>query len=67
MSRDIPTKHTCLQALERYYKEGYGFRKKFKYVLGVRPTGWTHSSRIIALSHIKPQKRGPISIYGESS
>eukprot|EP00043_Microstomoeca_roanoka_P019848 m.230855 g.230855 ORF g.230855 m.230855 type:complete len:383 (-) comp17061_c0_seq12:3066-4214(-) len=53
-----------LEGLQRYFKEGYGFRKRFKHVLGIRPTGWTHSQKLPALSFIKPQRKGHVTIYG---
>ena len=52
------------QNLHRYYREGYRFRKTFGHVLGFRPTGWTHSQKMPALSFIRPKTRGVITVYG---
>ncbi|EGD81264.1 hypothetical protein PTSG_11300 [Salpingoeca rosetta] len=52
-----------LDNLARYYREGYGFRKRFEHVLGFRPTGWTHSQKLPALSFIKPKTKRNITVY----
>lgn len=40
------------------------FKTKFDNVLALRPTGWTHSTKLAALTQIKPTVKGKITSYG---
>jgi hypothetical protein len=40
------------------------FKAKFDSVLALRPTGWTHSNKLAALTQIKPVVKGKVTCYG---
>eukprot|EP00045_Choanoeca_perplexa_P008213 m.75384 g.75384 ORF g.75384 m.75384 type:complete len:181 (-) comp14403_c0_seq1:38-580(-) len=40
------------------------FTARFDSVLALRPTGWTHSNKLAALTQIKPVVKGKITSYG---
>lgn len=37
---------------------------RYDAVLGLRPTGWSHNKNLPALTHIRPQKKGMVEVYG---
>jgi DNA cross-link repair 1A protein len=52
-----------LDALVEYAKRP-GVAAKYDRILGLRPTGWSHNQSLPALSHIKPQRKGNVEVYG---
>lgn len=37
---------------------------RYDQILAFRPTGWTHSNKLMSITDVVPQTKGNISIYG---
>ena len=51
------------QKLEEMIEKPW-FKAAFRTVLAIKPTGWTHSNKLAALTQIKPTVKGNITSYG---
>ncbi|XP_004631601.1 LOW QUALITY PROTEIN: DNA cross-link repair 1A protein [Octodon degus] len=57
----LPMMQINFKSLQSHLKKYSG---KYDQILAFRPTGWTHSNKLMSIADVTPQTKGNISIYG---
>ncbi|XP_036191815.1 DNA cross-link repair 1A protein [Myotis myotis] len=57
----LPMMQINFKGLQSHLKKYDG---RYEQILAFRPTGWTHSNKLMSIADVVPQTKGNISIYG---